>query len=354
MTIQEMLRERHLPPLLAPETDETEWDQAAWLRRREALITLLRKSFLGVWPEDTAVSFEAQSEDPDDCGGKGIRRQIRAVLRRKGKEASFPFFVAVPKGAQQPLPVFVHLHFPGEPACGIREELLDRGYALASICYEDVEKDDSRPAASPLSALPDEAGSSCWGKIGEWAYAASCVASYLQAMPEIDSQRIAVIGHSRLGLTALWCGANDPRFSLTVGVNAGSLYRGSECEQYTDLMRDYTRYWFCPAFFQGCTDASQLPFDMHFLLSLLAPRHLLLIGASRDRWTSPHSMMLAAQAASPAYALCGKPGLILPAAAKPGQLYGDGNIGFYIRDGIHYFGHEEWQAAWAYRERHQV
>ncbi len=353
MTVHEMLRERNLPPLLESE-DGKRTDKDKWIRRREELLGILRRNFLGNWPENVKISFEAQGEDCDDCGGKGIRRQIRASLSRGGKATCFPFFVAIPKNIHRPVPVFVHLHFPNEAACGMREELLDRGYAIASVCYEEIEKDDSRPAVSCMADLLDDTGSSRWGKIGEWAFAGHCVADYLQTSPAIDAQRMAVIGHSRLGLTSLWCGANDPRFSLTVGINAGSLYRGSECEQFSDLMRAYTRYWFCPAFFDGRRDASDLPFDMHFLLSLIAPRHLLLVGASRDRWASPHSMMLAAQAANPAFGSYGQKGLIMPAAPQACHLYGEGRIGFYIREGTHYFGRDEWLAAMAYRERHQV
>ncbi|MGN0764009.1 MAG: hypothetical protein ACI4MK_11495 [Aristaeellaceae bacterium] len=99
----------------------------------------------------------------------------------------------------------------------------------------------------------------------------------------------------------------------------------------------------------------QLTFDMHYLLSMIAPPHALLIGATRDQWTSPCSQVLAAMAASLAYAMPGKAGLVVQGeATEPGRLYGEGRIGFYLRDGVHYFGREEWLAAMAFRERHRV
>lgn len=342
MSIREEVLARELPALDASQ------------EQRAEKLALLRREFLGCWPDNVRASFQLISADEEACGGKGISCFLRATLEKDGVQADFPFSVTIPKKAARPVPVFVHLHFPNEAACGMTEELLDRGYAVASVCYEEIETDDSKPAASPMAELSDDVSRSRWGKIGEWAFAAHCIADYLLTMSEIDGKRMAVIGHSRLGLTALWCGANDPRFSLTVGVNAGGLYRGSECEQFADLAREYTRYWFCPAFFDRTLDASALPFDLHFLLSLIAPRHLLMIGASRDRWASPHSMLLAACAASPAYEQLGLQGICAPYVPQTGTLYGEGRIGFYIRDGIHYFGREEWLAAMEYREMHQV
>ena len=58
---------------------------------------------------------------------------------------------------------------------------------------------------------------------------------YLQTVVQLDHARIAVIGHSRLALTALWCAAMDERFSLAVAGNSGSLYRGSQAESFRDL-----------------------------------------------------------------------------------------------------------------------
>ena len=43
------------------------------------------------------------------------------------------------------------------------------------------------------------------GKIAMWAWAAMRVMDYVMTLPEIDRDNIAVIGHSRLGKTALLC-----------------------------------------------------------------------------------------------------------------------------------------------------
>lgn len=354
MTLHEEIRSRRLPELLLSADNTLVQNANDWKKRREEIKQLLCKEYMGIAPENVTTHFELTEEDLDAYGGKAINRNYQVTLRKQSDTYSFPFRLILPKAGIEPLPVFLHLHFTDMIAGGLGEEIIDNGYALAHVCYQDITPDISEETFSGLCGFDPEHHQQRWGKIAVWAFGASRIMDCLQTLPELDHSRVALIGHSRLGLTTLWCAAMDERFSLAAAINSGSLYRGSCAESFRDLAREYTRYWFCPNLFRDNRDAEDLPFDMHFLLALIAPRHVYLTGATRDLWTDSHSQVLAGIAAGPAFALYGKDGLICPDQISADTPYHQGNIAFYLRSGTHYLGRDDWHAVMNYRREKQI
>src|SRR3546814_15730460 len=84
-----------------------------------------------------------------------------------------------------------------------------------------------------------------------WSWGVSRVMDYLETDNQIDAERVAITGSSRLGKTVLWTGANDQRFKMVLascsGEGGAALSRrdyGENIANLTDTSRYY--YQFAP------------------------------------------------------------------------------------------------------------
>ena len=121
---------------------------------------------------------------------------------------------------------------------------------------------------------------------------------------------MAVIGHSRLGKTALWCAAQDERFAAAVSNNSG--YGGAASskhgtgERVTDFIHVGSWDWYCENFQKFCGELEdQKPYDQSFLTAMIAPRYVLIGSAELDRGADPTSEFLTTLHASDAWVLLG-------------------------------------------------
>lgn len=361
MTLAREILERQLPELLQMENGSFVCNKEQWEERRMEIRTLLCEKCMGYSPD-----FPVQTEgrvgitEENEYGGKAVKQQIILSFQTPYSAFAFPFWLTVPvrhKEGEEKIPVFLSIGFTSELDNG--EEIIDRGYAIAHINYQEIAPDREDEYANGLGRFCKRNPFNSWGKIGMWAYGAARVMDYLLTREELDHDKIAVIGHSRLGKTALWCGAMDERFSLVVSNDSGgggaALFRGKSGERIEHLAGRGSGHWFCGNLFDYVGKEEQLPFDQHFLLSLVAPRHLYIASASLDAWADPHSELLGGLAASPAYELYGQKGLVCPdSRVEPDTNYHQGDIGYHMRTGTHYLSREDWQRVIAYRRQHQI
>ena len=333
----------------APVTKES------WYTKREEMKALLEEYSYGKTP-DVKVRVKATDIRIEryDFAGKCMHERLNLSYETQYGKGSFPIQIFTPIAKERP-PVFLHIGFSLAPHWYIPvEEIIDAGYALVVVDYRDMVNDnhygdfsDGIAAHFGTSQMrkKDE-----WGKIGMWAWGTSRIMDYLVAeRDELDTKKVALIGHSRLGKTSLWCGAQDERFAAVISNNSG--YGGAasskhgEGERITDFLRLGSDDWFCPAFIDFKDKEDEKPYDQSFLLSLIAPRYLLVGSAELDRGADPKSEFLTTCHASAAWELLGETGLATSDEMPSiGAFLGDGNILYHYRKGKHYLSREDWAA----------
>ena len=304
------------------------------------------------------ITFTETAVRDTFCAGKAVLHSVTAKVQENGKSFSFPFWFTAPK-TDKPVPGVVMINFrsfvPDEYLPS--EELCDLGIAVASFDYQSVspDNDDFESLAGGFLGI-NRNDPYAPGKIAIWAWAASIVMDYMQTRPEVDKNKIAVSGHSRLGKTALLTGLIDNRFkfihSNDSGCSGAAIFRNKVGES-AERIHDVFPFWFCPNFENHCKDVEALPFDQHWLISLLAPRYVYVASAIEDTWADPQSELASCIAATPAFEALGVSGLVGdPEDSYAGLTLHDGHIGYHCRSGRHYFSREDWQELVAYMKKH--
>jgi hypothetical protein len=346
------------PELLRFENGDPVKNATEWRARREEILNILRREVYGSSPiSPEKVEGEIISNNAVCCSGHACLQRIKISFETDKGIFSFPFNLFLPH-FDTPVPIFVLLNFRPDvydmyyPA----EEIIDNGFALAVINYHDITADtpDMNDGISGMYDLSEYS----WGKIGMWAFGASRVLDYLTARPEIDVKNAAVIGHSRLGKTALWCAAQDERFRFAISNDSGSggaAYGHAKVEG-NEMIKDsiyYFPYWYCEKYPSWIGHDHELPFDQHFLLAAIAPRFVCVGSAHKDIWAGPYQEQLSCIGASPAWELLGESGYIgKTEPADIGDDFSDGNIGYHLRDGIHFLGRGDWLSYMSFVKKH--
>lgn len=371
-------------------------DAAAWYeRRRGEILELFETHVYGKAPAaPERLDVELIEEADDALGGTARRRQVRIHFCRE-QEVGMDLLIYLPRGAGGPVPLFLGLNFHGnhtvhpDPAIALPrswvradgegvvehrageggrgskrsrwpvERILARGYGLATIYYGDIDPDFHDGFRNGVHGVFDPPGPrppTAWGAIAAWAWGLSRALDYLETWEAVDARRVAVIGHSRLGKTALWAGATDPRFALVVSNNSGcggaALSRRRFGETVARINTSFP-HWFCENFkaYNGRED--ELPVDQHMLLALIAPRPLYVASATEDLWADPRGEFLAAKAAGEVYRLLGAEPLPAEQMPPPNRSVA-GTVGYHIREGRHDITSFDWECYLDFADRHLV
>ena len=332
--LSEILKERNVPELLS----------------REEMLDIVQAQLFGYLPpRPEKISFETEENIiPKFCAGKAVCHKVTVNTVINGKEFSFPFLATLPTDEEKH-PFFVHINFRdlNPDRYMPTEELVDNGFAVLSVWYNDITTDDG-DFTNGLAGVLFENGkrndTDC-GKIAMWAWAAQRILDYAETLPDkLDLSRSVVCGHSRLGKTALFAGATDERFAFSYsndsGCSGAAIAKGTAPggERVADICRNFP-FWFCENYKKYCNNEYNMPFGQHYLVASIAPRKVLIGSASEDKWADPLSEMLCCVASSPAFVNGFK------YEDRPPQIddkFFDGDIGYHMRKGLHYFSREDW------------
>lgn len=358
-----------------------------WFKKqRPDILKLFTNEVYGKVPGIQGISEVKVWETSDNAvNGLAIRKQLSLFFKKNERNLEVNVLMYLPKN-QQKVPVFLAYNFTGnhtvyndpnirlteswvanDPSVGIInnqvteqsratasngwpvEEIIKAGYGLVTVYYGDVDpdKDDFSDGIQPFFYKENQTKPRFneWGSIAAWAWGYSRVMDYLEKDPMVDSKKVAVLGHSRLGKTALWAGATDQRFAMVIsnesGCGGAALSKRIFGETVKIINTSFP-HWFCDNFVKYNDNENLLPVDQHMLLALIAPRPLYVASAEDDKWADPRGEFLSAKYASAVYELLGLEGLPvkeMPEINHPVM----GTIGYHIRNGKHGLTTYDWE-----------
>lgn len=354
-------------------------------KRRPELAALFQHYMYGAIPPAPAhLNIKLLGQYPDFLDGQATLKLLR-LETGPGKAPQIDLMLIVPNHRAQPSPVFLAMNFCGNQAlttdprvplahswvpgwCGGATnnlatdaargaqakdwplaDIVRRGYALASFYSGDMDPDRGEASIGLYEWLaqgdPARNPAADRGTIAAWAWGFQRCVDYLVKDADLDRHRIAALGHSRNGKTALLATAFDDRIAMAfphqAGCGGSAPSRGKTGES-VKAINDHFPHWFNGEFKKFNSDPERLPFDQNGLVALCAPRPVLFSAAEGDQWANPRGQFEVLKAADPVYRFLGVEGLAAAEMPPLGKLI-NSRLGYYIREGKHSMGPEDWR-----------
>jgi hypothetical protein len=335
-------------------TDANTWMQ----KRRPEILRLFETCVYGrtMVGRPGQMTWKITSQNHQTMDGDAITKSVTIYFTGKTDGPKMDVNVVLPAdAAKKPVPVFL---VPGW--ISNQQILLKRGYGLVNFNPWEVEPDKKdiayEKSIRKIFAKTDQSqpGPDEWGAIGAWAWAVSRAMDYIVTDPNIDANKVAILGFSRFGKVAMWAGAQDERFAIVFsgesGCGGATIVRRGFGETVKSI-NGYAPHWFCQNFKDYGDRVNDLPVDWHMLIALVAPRPVYIATAEQDYWGDPRGSFLAAKYAEPVYKLFGKAGLGVD-DMPPVDIPVGNTIGFHNRKGGHALTDFDWKQFLDFADRH--
>lgn len=371
-------------PLVAEDGTKIETAEAWKTIRRPELLKQFQTEMFGKTPEAdlSKIKFEEIKNYDQFLNGKATMKVVRVYFNAPEKAPKMDLMVVIPNSAQGPVPAFLMPNFQGNHSTNddvnipiietsndvtrnknespdkIRgvaksrwnyEKIVNAGYAIATVYYEEIDPDYDDGFQNGVHAIFTNFSSKDKdypATIAAWAWGLSRALDCLETLPQIDSKKVIVLGHSRLGKTSLWCGANDERFAAVVSNNSGCGGAALSRREFGETVKRINKvfpHWFTANFHKYGDNVNSLPFDEHELIALIAPRPVYIASAEDDEWADPKGEFLSAFYADPIYRLLGTDGFGNVTEQPPVDVPVGATIRYHKRTGKHDVTDYDWE-----------
>ncbi len=361
-----------------------------WLdSSRPRILSVLENEFYGrKLPRPAKTEFEVVDE-ADVLNGAAVRKQVKITVSDIAGSHSFTMLMYAPKSASKgnPVPAFIALNFKGNHATsddkeilitkawmrGVKgnkareedrgaakkrwpfEEIVKRGYAIATIYYGEIYPDKEKLDGTPESVYRIfDSNAVEMPSIAAWSWGLSRGIDAFETMPEIDSNKIFVVGHSRLGKTSLLTGAYDKRVAICASNDSGCMGAAISRRAYgetVDIITTQFPFWFSKNLNKYKNAENSMPIDQHQLLAMLAPRPVYVASATEDKWADPKGELMALVEAAKIYKLFGAKELPTMDNFVPEKPF-HGDVGYHLRVGKHDLTVYDWMNYCDFADKH--
>ena len=356
-------------------TTAEEWNTV----RRPEIMSLFSNLIYGRIPEPESplqVKYEVVKTDPEYMNRKGTRRDIKITFSNDKGEVDMLILVFTPNNVEGPVPVMMKHSFNSTHSkrdFEVRSRLSDRfrngwpigkwfdaGFGFVVVYQQDLVKHNDVEFSSGIHKLFYKTGQSFpkaheWGNLSTVAWGAMRAMDYLETDDTIDHTRVGIMGHSKMGKAAIWTGAQDERFALTISAQSGcagaALWRRTSGETLEKMVTRFP-YWLSRNAWKFVGNEDDLPVDQHMLIACIAPRPVYIHSAVDDTWADGRGEYLSAYHASPVYELLGKKGLSSMDTPPLNSPIMDGDIGYHTREGGHTISDYDWDRFIEYSTKH--
>ncbi|MDA3926066.1 MAG: acetylxylan esterase [Kiritimatiellae bacterium] len=370
-----------------------------WPQRRQEVLAIFEDQMYGIIPPRPAVMRTELIESGETLNGTVIRKQIRMWFNKENKGPKIDWIFFLPKNVSGAVPAFIGLNFYGNQEILPDKEILvtdgwlrnnkkhfiadnraseksralsaapeasqswpvktltERGYALVTACYGEIDPDYDDGYTNGVHVLFPPKTRPIPGNyttsLAAWAWALIRGMDMIEKEKAINSKQVTVIGCSRLAKAALLAGAKDERFAVVIPNQTGGGGTPPAKRDFGENVSFQNKtfpHWFCGNYRKYSDNEEALTFDQHMLLAACAPRRLY-VSSFPKGWFDPYGEFLSMKAAEPVWQFLGLPGLPAEKWPEENVPVSSTHLGYHRRPGEHGIAPFDWECYLNFTDR---